>query len=146
MLFIPALIALALYCLISYVAYPLFRRYRQRYDQYIPLQSLSDSVSNRTSSLRERLFSMLTAFVLPSVRYRYEQNIAGPSRRGSVGDDEEQLFGLEEAEDMVGFNVGDVQARREQLTREVSGMNAATRNAELVESHAHGQQARGAAT
>jgi len=80
---------------------------------------------------------MLTAFVLPSVRYRYEQNIAVPSQRTSVGDDEEeQLFGLDEAEDMVGFNVSDVERRREELARNVSGMDAATRNAELVASHA----------
>jgi len=47
---------------------------------------------------------------------------------------DDDLFGADEAEDMVGFNVNDVAQRRAELRREVGGMQGATANAELSSS------------
>lgn len=45
--------------------------------------------------------------------------------------EEGDLFGAEEADDLVGFNVRDVAQRREELRRDVAGMESASRNAAL---------------
>lgn len=59
-LFIPALISLAIYLLISYALIPFIRRYRERYSQYLPLHN----ISAHTSSLRERVSNGVMRFVL----------------------------------------------------------------------------------
>ena len=51
------------------------------------------------------------------------------SRRASIDHDEE-LFGQEEGEDMVGFDIRDIERRREQLRREVGDMEQSRRSEE----------------
>ncbi|KAF2764742.1 hypothetical protein EJ03DRAFT_355491 [Teratosphaeria nubilosa] len=89
-LFLPALVALALYALLSFALLPLWRAHRARYSQYIPL----DTLSQRTESLRERWKRRLLGWVLPgSMRWRREGGMEG----------EAVVFGDEEGERMVGF-------------------------------------------
>lgn len=52
----------------------------------------------------------------------------GSSRRESFNNGDE-LFGAEEGDDLVGFDVRDVGRRREQLRREVGNMADARMNA-----------------
>ncbi|KAK0739209.1 hypothetical protein B0T21DRAFT_362182 [Apiosordaria backusii] len=50
-LIVPAIISLILFLLSTFVLYPLWQRYRNRYSQYLPL----DTISEQTSSLRARI-------------------------------------------------------------------------------------------
>ncbi|CAG8243206.1 unnamed protein product [Penicillium salamii] len=59
---IPAAIALSLYILASCVIIPFFRRYHQRYSQYLPLHS----ISAHTLSLRDRIADTVMDLVLRS--------------------------------------------------------------------------------
>ncbi len=61
-LIVPAIISLIIFLLSTFVLVPLWRRYRNRYSQYLPL----DTISNRTSSLRARIFGGAGVFA-PSV-------------------------------------------------------------------------------
>ncbi|KAH9844690.1 hypothetical protein Tdes44962_MAKER07164 [Teratosphaeria destructans] len=89
-IFFPALIALALYALLSFALLPLWRAHRARYSQYIPL----DSLSQRTESLRDSWKRRLLEWVLPrSMRWRRDGGMEG----------EVVVFGDEEGERMVGF-------------------------------------------
>ncbi|PHH81007.1 hypothetical protein CDD80_4311 [Ophiocordyceps camponoti-rufipedis] len=54
-LVVPAAISLVLFVFLSLVLLPIWRRYRSRYGQYLPLESLSE----RTSSLRHRIIGRL---------------------------------------------------------------------------------------
>lgn len=63
---IPALLALLLYVLTSFVVLPLWRRHRARYAQYLPVQNLDfDQFSSSTRSLRARIKDALISFLLP---------------------------------------------------------------------------------
>ncbi|PNS14401.1 hypothetical protein CAC42_3687 [Sphaceloma murrayae] len=94
-LLIPASIALALYFLVTFVLIPFIRRYRSRYDQYVPLQTVTERVAAGTSTLRDRLADLVTRIVLPSRRF------------GVVNArDEEGLYGLEDGEEMDDFLEG----------------------------------------
>ncbi|CAG8403550.1 unnamed protein product [Penicillium salamii] len=59
---IPAAIALSLYILASCFIIPFFRRYHQRYSQYLPLHS----ISAHTLSLRDRIADTVMDLVLRS--------------------------------------------------------------------------------
>ncbi|KAI6710652.1 hypothetical protein JHW43_006816 [Diplocarpon mali] len=61
-LVIPAIISLVLYLSISYVFVPVWKRYRSRYGQYLPL----DTISIQTSSLRHRILDTMVQYLLPS--------------------------------------------------------------------------------
>jgi len=67
-LFLPALIALALFLLLTYVLVPAYRRHRQRYAQYQPVgaPSWAASLSPSTSSLRQRFTAVVMTVVVPS--------------------------------------------------------------------------------
>ncbi|RCI07680.1 hypothetical protein L249_5737 [Ophiocordyceps polyrhachis-furcata BCC 54312] len=54
-LVVPAVISLVIFLLLSFVLLPVWRRYRSRYGQYLPLNTLSE----RTSSLRHRIVGRL---------------------------------------------------------------------------------------
>ncbi|KAJ5279930.1 hypothetical protein N7478_005302 [Penicillium angulare] len=54
-------IALTFYVLISFLIIPIFRRYHQRYSQYLPLHS----ISAHTLSLRDRMADAVMRFFLP---------------------------------------------------------------------------------
>lgn len=87
--FIPALISLVLYLVLSYGVIPFVRRYRHRYHQYLPLEQLS----SRTTSFRQRIADGLTALVLPSTwlmrRRRARETVDGSSelQNGNNNDD-----------------------------------------------------------
>ncbi|GAB7352781.1 hypothetical protein MBLNU459_g3403t1 [Dothideomycetes sp. NU459] len=121
---IAAFISLSVFLCINYVLVPAVRRYRERYEQYLPLHSISGSLIQHTSSLRERIASVLTRFVLPS-RYRHVED--GSSRRGSLSNGDDS-FGIEEGEGMIGFDVREIDRRREQLRRDVGNMADARRS------------------
>ncbi|PNY27733.1 Uncharacterized protein TCAP_02352 [Tolypocladium capitatum] len=57
-LFVPAVISLLIFLVLTFVLAPIWRRYRNRYGQYLPL----DSISDRTSSLRHRIVGRFAGF------------------------------------------------------------------------------------
>jgi hypothetical protein len=61
-LIVPAVISLLLFLVSTYVALPLWRRYRQRYSQYLPVDRLSD----QTSGFRHRVQSAMAGWLVPS--------------------------------------------------------------------------------
>ncbi|KKK17926.1 hypothetical protein P175DRAFT_0442120 [Aspergillus ochraceoroseus IBT 24754] len=101
-LLIPAVISLTLYVLISFVIVPFFRRYHQRYSQYLPLET----ISAHTSSLRDRIADAVMRRFLPS-SWREQAHLPDAHDNISILD--------EEGEIMVGMNVDP--AHREALER-----------------------------
>ena len=104
---VPGLISLVLYVVLSFAVIPLYRRHRQRYSQYLPLET----ISQRTSSLRSRLSDAIVQFLLPSAWLHRRP----PGGRYTAADGDGSLFDEEEGEGLVGFDV-DV-SRRERLER-----------------------------
>ncbi|KAF7718706.1 Uncharacterized protein PECH_001487 [Penicillium ucsense] len=113
---IPACIALTIYILFSCLIIPFFRRYHQRYSQYLPLNTLSA----HTVSLRDRLADSIMHLFLRSTWRRSPATHAGygnehEHEHDNVSIDEEQ------GEMMVGMGEGDRAAnaarRREALER-----------------------------
>ncbi|PYH98897.1 hypothetical protein BO71DRAFT_394856 [Aspergillus ellipticus CBS 707.79] len=98
---IPAVISLSLYLLFSFVIIPFFRRYHQRYSQYLPLHT----ISAHTTTLRDRIADALMRRFLPS-SWR-QPHFDDPSDNISIYD--------EEGEIMVGMDMDP--ARREALER-----------------------------
>ncbi|KAI1084137.1 hypothetical protein F5B20DRAFT_576281 [Whalleya microplaca] len=91
-LVIPAVISLLLFLISTYVLIPLWRRYRARYSQYLPL----DSISNHTSSIRGRVQDALARWMVPS-RWR----IGGRDRVVIGADDTSDLgFSSEDGEEL----------------------------------------------
>lgn len=74
------------------------RRYRSRYDQYIPLQTVTDRVAAGTSTLRDRVADFITRIVLPRTQ-RIVNATSG--RRESLN--ELYNLDLEEGEEMEDF-------------------------------------------
>ncbi|KAJ5180325.1 hypothetical protein N7492_003535 [Penicillium capsulatum] len=98
---IPAAIALTTYCLFSFLIIPFFRRYHQRYSQYLPIHALSA----HTLSLRDRIADAVMRLFLPS-----------SWRRGTdMADHDNVSIDDEEGEILVGMNMD--AARREALER-----------------------------
>ncbi|KAI0835358.1 hypothetical protein F5Y06DRAFT_276734 [Hypoxylon sp. FL0890] len=90
-LVIPAVISLILFLISTYVLVPLWRHYRTRYSQYLPL----DTISTHTSSIRGRVQDAIARWLLPS-RWRF--NI---SERLVVGDNASDLgFSSDEGEEL----------------------------------------------
>ncbi|GKZ86493.1 hypothetical protein AnigIFM56816_001724 [Aspergillus niger] len=98
---IPAFISLTLYLLFSFVIIPFFRRYHQRYSQYLPLHT----ISAHTTTLRDRIADALMRRFLSSVW------------RQSQFDDQHDNISIydEEGEIMVGMDMDP--SRREALER-----------------------------
>ncbi len=100
--------ALAVFLGLTYLVVPFWQRYRNRYSQYLPLES----ISNQTSSLRHRIQSGIGRFFLPSVwRQRLQGRLAVDG-----GDD----LGIEDNSD-DGEELGDVDDDRR---RQLSSMEA----------------------
>jgi hypothetical protein len=103
-LLLPALLALTLYILLSFILIPLYRRHRARYSQYLPLHTNPiSSLSNSTQNLRSSISSALITFLLPS-RWA-QQNRVVDARDG----DEELGHGTThhfESGD-IGYGIGD---------------------------------------
>lgn len=85
-LVLPALISLVIFLLSRFVVLPIWRRYSQRYGQYLPMH-----LATHTSTLRDRFHSGYTNFIM-----RRRQNrvvIAGDvaSDDGFTSDEGEEL-------------------------------------------------------
>lgn len=115
---LPALIAGVIYFIGAFIILPLVRQHRNRYSQYLPL----DSISAHTSSFRDRIASTVTALVVP--RRMVVFDASGSRRESASGDD----FVFEEADGdrMVGFDV-------DRSDRQVRGANIEGRNERRVE-------------
>ncbi|KAH7033424.1 uncharacterized protein B0I36DRAFT_321391 [Microdochium trichocladiopsis] len=121
-LIVPAVIALILFLLTTYVALPLWRHYQLRYSQYIPVNTISD----RTSSARIRVQAFMARWLVPSNwrRTRVE-------RGGNADDDDDD--GLSEDLDFLsadGEELGrvyagadDTAARRHALSLDAQYVN-----------------------
>ena len=117
------MISFALFLSINYLLIPAVRRYRERYEQYLPLHAMSGSLVQHTNSLKTRIGDKIMAYILP----RFQADI---DRRVSL-DNGEELFDHEEGEDMVGFDdIRDIERRRAQLRREVGDMQRSRRSEE----------------
>jgi hypothetical protein len=92
---------------LSYAVIPLYRQHRQRYAQYLPLET----ISQHTSSIRSRISDAFLRIFLPSV-WLFGRP---PPGRYSAAEGEGSLFDEEEGEGLVGLDI-DAQ-RRERLER-----------------------------
>ena len=94
MLFLPAAIAASIYLVCAYILVPLLHKHRSRYDQYLPM----DTISSTSTTLRDRCMDFVARIALPR-RYRVVDGSLGLRRESS------DSFGDEEGESMVGFDV-----------------------------------------
>ena len=110
---IPALLALALYLLTTYLLLPLWRAHRQRYAQYLPVPAASH-LSATTASLRHRVSDALASFLVPeSLRARFARSRGVVD--GSRGAEHDDGFDDDDdAEGLVDLAVVEA-ARREAL-------------------------------
>ncbi|KAH9217626.1 hypothetical protein DL95DRAFT_386474 [Leptodontidium sp. 2 PMI_412] len=91
-LVIPAIISLILYLIVSYVVVPIWKRYRGRYSQYLPL----DTISTQTSSIRQRVLDAIAKWVLPSAwRSQFNRDQYTVSAEDGSGSDFDEEDGEE---------------------------------------------------
>ena len=126
---LPGLIAAAAYFITILVILPLIRHNRDRYDQYLPVHTISGSLATHAAPIRDRITGALGALIF---RKRNHARVVDGSIRRVSDVSEDATFSAEDVEDMVGFNVSDLPRRREELRRDVAGMEYATRKAELL--------------
>ncbi|KAI9669829.1 MAG: hypothetical protein M1817_004570 [Caeruleum heppii] len=119
-LLIPASIALALYLLFSYAILPFVRQHRHRYNQYLPL----NTITSQTASFRHRLSDAIFTLLLPPAWAR-ARGARVTDGSHAIGGDEDSSFDDEDGEDMVGFDIDS--RRREALERRRSEMNDSER-------------------
>ncbi|RWA04949.1 hypothetical protein EKO27_g10157 [Xylaria grammica] len=91
-LLIPAIISLVLFLLLTYLVVPLWRYYRNRYGQYLPL----DSISTQTTSLRVRTQDAILRWISSLSRWRSR----GRDRVDMADDESDAGFGSEEGEEL----------------------------------------------
>ncbi|KAL8400585.1 hypothetical protein RB594_000835 [Gaeumannomyces avenae] len=117
-LIVPAVIALVIYLLLSFVAVPLWQRYQNRYSHYIPL----DSITDRTSSLRQRLQDRIAQYLSPSSWRRDHAHVVV----GDLADDASDTgFDSEDGEELN--NVADDTGQRTELTSRSNRPDQTTR-------------------
>lgn len=117
---VPLLVAAAIYLVLFYAVYPLYRRYRSdiaRYSQYAPLHSTLQSTTSifdnyiphalRPKSIKEKLGDLFVRLFLPSMWAAHNRGTWNNSRRQSVVSDDAGLFDQESGERMVGFDVNE---------------------------------------
>ncbi|KAI0865863.1 hypothetical protein F4860DRAFT_267900 [Xylaria cubensis] len=91
-LLIPALISLVLFLVLTYLAFPLWRYYRNRYSQYLPL----DTISTQTTSFRIRMQDRIARWISSMSHWRLRNR-----GRVVVADDESDVgFSSEEGEEL----------------------------------------------
>ncbi|KAF7865781.1 hypothetical protein EAF04_005946 [Stromatinia cepivora] len=93
-LIVPAIISLILYLLISFVIVPVWKRYRARAGQYLPL----DTISTRTTSLRQRAQAAVIRTIFPnSWRADFNRNrISAQDSSDFDDEDGEELFDVDD--------------------------------------------------
>jgi hypothetical protein len=93
-LIVPAVISLLLFLLLTFGVFPLWQRYRNRYSQYLPLET----ISNHTLSLRARMQGAVVRFMAPSAwRARVSERVVVAGRSSFDSDDGEELGAVDEA-------------------------------------------------
>lgn len=93
-LIVPAVTALIIFLVVSYVAVPVWRRARDRYSQYVPM----DTISSSTLSLRHRLSSGLSNMIAnpPWRRYTSQSIVVGADGADDVlSNDGEELTSVD---------------------------------------------------
>ena len=92
-MFIPAIVSLLLWFIVSYGVIPAWRQYRDRYSHYLPL----NAISTHTTSFRQRLQNALAKYLVPSSwRRRFGRDRATASAQDGSGSD----FDDEEGEEL----------------------------------------------
>ncbi|KAM0256357.1 hypothetical protein ACHAQJ_005008 [Trichoderma viride] len=71
-LVIPAVISLILFLILTFVIVPIWRHYRTRYSQYLPI----DAISEHTTSLRYRITNRLLRIVSIPFTWRRNREVA----------------------------------------------------------------------
>ncbi|KAK2594883.1 hypothetical protein QQS21_007382 [Conoideocrella luteorostrata] len=84
-IFIPAVISLILFLFLTFAVLPIWRRYRNRYSQYLPV----DTISNHTSGLRHRVIPQFSRWTLPSTWSRNRGAVDNASADDYLEDGEE---------------------------------------------------------
>ncbi|KAL2178928.1 uncharacterized protein P884DRAFT_298086 [Thermothelomyces heterothallicus CBS 202.75] len=93
-LIVPAIISLILFLVTTFVLVPLWQRYRNRYSQYLPLET----ISNQTLSLRARLHGVVVRFLAQSAwRARASNRVTVADRSSFDSDDGEELDDVDES-------------------------------------------------
>lgn len=92
-LLIPATISLILFLLLTYVVIPVWKRYRERYSNYLPLESLSE----QTSSFRQRVQALVSRYIRP---YDWSQNYTGNQYVFRDEADADGVFDEEDGEEL----------------------------------------------
>lgn len=101
-LVVPAIIALLVFLLVTYVLLPLWQRYRSsRYGAYLPLETISSG----TLSLRYRVQNAIARWIVPStwrerIQDRLVVAVSPGSDNGYNSDEGEELDEVPEDEDM----------------------------------------------
>ncbi|KAI1376475.1 hypothetical protein F4677DRAFT_418638 [Hypoxylon crocopeplum] len=96
-LIIPAVISLILFLISTFVLVPLWRHYRARYSQYLPL----DTISTHTSSIRGRIQDAIARWMVPS-RWRMnvrDRVVVGADDASDLGFSSEEGEELDEVDD-----------------------------------------------
>jgi hypothetical protein len=94
---LPAVIALALYLLLSFIVVPLWQRYHGRYSRYLPLET----ISAHTHGIRERIQDTIARFVLPS---SWRQDFQQSQLNMSPGDESEHSMDDNDGEELYEFD------------------------------------------
>jgi len=92
-LVVPAIISLLLYLIISYFIVPVWRRYKGRYSQYIPL----DRLSTGTTTFRERIQRTMARYMVPST---WRSQFSGERFTISAQDGNDSDFDENEGEEL----------------------------------------------
>ncbi|CAP73142.1 uncharacterized protein PODANS_2_5550 [Podospora anserina S mat+] len=113
-LVVPAIISLILFLLSTFVLYPLWQRYRNRYSQYLPI----DTLSEQTSSLRARITGGLSSLIFTS-RWStgFADRLVVGGRPSFDSEDGEELEDVDESTGRGG-NIGDSIDSSRRLSRE----------------------------
>ncbi|KAK4110736.1 hypothetical protein N656DRAFT_799856 [Canariomyces notabilis] len=93
-LIVPAAISLILFLITTYVLIPIWQRYRNRYSQYLPLET----ISTQTLSLRARIQGAMARFIIPSAwRARVSDDVVVAERNSFDSDEGEELDEVDES-------------------------------------------------
>ncbi|KAH0445040.1 hypothetical protein CcaCcLH18_00101 [Colletotrichum camelliae] len=86
-LIVPAVISLILFLVSTYVILPLWRKWRSRYSQYLPI----DTISTSTVSLRHRIQNRIARMLVPSTWSRNAHERLVVATDASDDEDGEEL-------------------------------------------------------
>ncbi|KAJ6438296.1 hypothetical protein O9K51_08888 [Purpureocillium lavendulum] len=127
-LLVPAVISLVIFLVLTFVLVPVWRRYRNRYSQYLPL----DSISDRTSSLRHRVLGRFSS-LNPLAHFLSARQQVVFASGGAAG-----AGGESGADDEDGEELGDVdEATWRAIERHVPSVHTPDSTRRLSREYAH---------